>query len=65
MSKQVVHFEYVRAGRTEDSIVTGTMCGRETMQTDAKGGGVNSTGNVNEVTCKLCLKHPRYLKARQ
>lgn len=61
MGKQVVHFVYVRKGFTEDSIITGSACGRETMQ-DA--GGINSDDKIEAVTCKLCLKHPRYLNAK-
>lgn len=61
MGKQVVHYAYVRKGFTPGSLITGSACGRETMQDE---GGINSEDALGKVTCKLCLKHPRYLKAK-
>ncbi len=36
---------------------THTLCGRDNK---ANLDGCNSTGNPAEVTCKFCLKHPRF-----
>lgn len=62
MGKQVVHYAHVRKGFTPGSFITGSPCGRETMQTE---GGINSDWRFEKVTCKLCLKHPKFLKAKQ
>lgn len=61
MGKAVTHFAYVRKGFSPGSMITGSACGRETMQDE---GGINSDDGLDKVTCKLCLKHPRYLKAK-
>lgn len=61
MGKPVTHYAYVRkAPWGGDSVMTGSACGRETGLEV----GINSDDDLDKVTCKLCLKHPRYLKAK-
>jgi len=61
MGKPVTHYAYVRKGLFgSDTTITGSACGRETGLEV----GINSDDDLDKVTCKLCLKHPRYLKAK-
>lgn len=63
MTRSVIHFATMAPNRF-GGITTGTACNRETLQTDAKGGGINSTDVKSDVTCKLCLRHPKFRNAQ-
>jgi hypothetical protein len=67
MGRRVLHLSTSRVrhkGTDRETYVTSTACRREQLQTDANGGGNNSTDVLAEVTCKLCLKSVPYLKAK-
>ena len=55
MSRSVIHLSTMHPNRF-GGFTTGTACNRETLQSDAKGGGNNSTDVWEDVTCKLCKK---------
>jgi hypothetical protein len=54
MAKPVTHLTKVRQRR--EVTINGTLCNRVALLDD----GMNTTDNKQEVTCKLCRKHPAF-----